>query len=388
MKRCLILIMCCLTAPVICPVTGAAAQSVAQSAGESTRVSLDQFPMEAAPPHYCLKVAETGKIYFADRGNYKIRVFSPTGQYLSSIGGSGQGPGEFQRWFGQFALTPDGDIFQVDFFGGNRRITHFAAHGRLIDSVPIKDPTANGAAEILALNNGKVALSIFKSPSVERKNPFLVMNMTIEFTVADSAGKPGPVLAKAKFPVSFSGLDDSGWPNIPFAPEFLTAYCPKTNTAVCLLTNSPRITVFHFPPSCSPKKKTIKKTIRVDLGSSLQPVTRADIKTWIEEKKENPRVYRMHEHIYKLLLTHWQKIVPAKPAVHRIFFNPEGEFFIVSENDKKFTVRKLSPGFKPLRVETMDAVPAFIGKKRLYYLKYDDENDHNYIEIIKRGRFF
>ena len=48
-----------------------------------------------------------GNLYVLDWGDSYIKVFSPAGEFLRSIGGPGEGPGEFQRI----------DVFDSEEFG-------------------------------------------------------------------------------------------------------------------------------------------------------------------------------------------------------------------------------------------------------------------------------
>ncbi len=46
-------------------------------------------------PQY-LDVDSDGNIYIMDRGDIDIKVFTPEGRFIRTIGGKGQGPGEFE----------------------------------------------------------------------------------------------------------------------------------------------------------------------------------------------------------------------------------------------------------------------------------------------------
>ena len=60
------------------------------------------------PGKRALKVDHLGNIYIADRSEYRILKFSPEGKFIKSMGKKGNGPGEFKRWFGEFAIGPKG----------------------------------------------------------------------------------------------------------------------------------------------------------------------------------------------------------------------------------------------------------------------------------------
>ena len=60
-----------------------------------------------------------GNIYILDSGNHRIQKFSPDGEYITTIGQQGQGPGEFQ-YPQSMALDQDGMLYISDM--GNRKI--------------------------------------------------------------------------------------------------------------------------------------------------------------------------------------------------------------------------------------------------------------------------
>lgn len=60
-----------------------------------------------------------GNIYVLDSGNHRIQKFSPDGEYITTIGQQGQGPGEFQ-YPQSLALDSEGNLYISDM--GNRKI--------------------------------------------------------------------------------------------------------------------------------------------------------------------------------------------------------------------------------------------------------------------------
>lgn len=89
-----------------------------------------------------------GRVHILDAGNDRVQIFDANGEFLTSRGRSGQGPGELSdpedMW-----VAPDGEIVVAD--AGNRRLVRFGAAGDPIsethlDFVPIG---VVGAAERL-----------------------------------------------------------------------------------------------------------------------------------------------------------------------------------------------------------------------------------------------
>lgn len=72
-----------------------------------------------------------GNIYILDSGQFCIHIFNVSGEYLRSIGGEGQGPGEFKD-MADFHINPNGLITIYDFI--NNRITFLNKEGKFISS--------------------------------------------------------------------------------------------------------------------------------------------------------------------------------------------------------------------------------------------------------------
>jgi hypothetical protein len=74
-----------------------------------------------------------GRIYVLDRQPNEVRVFSPSGAYVCTLGREGGGPGEFRNPIG-LAWGPEGNLWVVDV--GNGRYSVFDSAGRYLDSYP------------------------------------------------------------------------------------------------------------------------------------------------------------------------------------------------------------------------------------------------------------
>jgi hypothetical protein len=74
-----------------------------------------------------------GTIYVLDGIAASVRVFGSNGDYLQTIGGPGEGPGEFRRPNG-LVITPDGRLWVSD--TQSKRLTAFELDGTLLDTYP------------------------------------------------------------------------------------------------------------------------------------------------------------------------------------------------------------------------------------------------------------
>lgn len=92
-----------------------------------------------------------GSVAVADRGTAGVRIFSPAGEYLRSMGREGEGPGEFRDPYLMWALP--GDTLWV----GNLRPWHFnvfTADGDFVRLVRLNPPYANPSRGGGVLSNG------------------------------------------------------------------------------------------------------------------------------------------------------------------------------------------------------------------------------------------
>lgn len=80
-------------------------------------------------------VDTVGDIYVLDGGNDRVQVFDADGRFIRSIGGEGQGPGEFTRAWGLALAGPQDRLTVHD--QGSRRMSTWTRDGDFLDSAPI-----------------------------------------------------------------------------------------------------------------------------------------------------------------------------------------------------------------------------------------------------------
>jgi hypothetical protein len=73
-----------------------------------------------------------GNVYVSDFGNYRIQVFDPNGKYLFTVGGHGEGPGEFQWTLNLRIEEKSRDLYVID---GLRSLERFDHNGQHKDTV-------------------------------------------------------------------------------------------------------------------------------------------------------------------------------------------------------------------------------------------------------------
>ncbi len=346
------------------------------------KISLGEYLLDDDPYRECLKVGKDGNIYIADKQNYFIRVFSKNGKYLYSLGGKGEGPGLFKRWHGVYDIDEKGDIFQVDFFNGNKRITQFSPGGKVIRSFPLKKTGNNGGIAIFALKSGNFVVGLTDGLIIDKKGRLYFMGVKMAFSIVDSKGNVKEKLSEDTLFRSFSDETQRGWPNIPYPIYFCSSYYPLENKLIFQKNDSDTLNILDL--------KT-RKITRIANGFLKKPVDDSDLNAWIEEQKEINPSFKLFEPFYKKFLEHGKEYELYKPIVDRIFFNPEGEFFVASfdKKEKKYHVKKFSHQNKFINGVELETIPSYIAKDKLYYLVYNEEEDHYWLEIKKRkGDFF
>ncbi len=76
-----------------------------------------------------------GRVFVADTGNKRVRVYTSDGQHIRDIGSAGSAPGQLDEPSG-LALHPDGRLFVADYW--NRRISVFNVNGEFLYTFPVR----------------------------------------------------------------------------------------------------------------------------------------------------------------------------------------------------------------------------------------------------------
>ena len=73
-------------------------------------------------------ISPDGEVYVADRWNYRIQYFTPSGSYLGKWGTKGEGKGEFEYEVKMLAVGPNGNVYVPD----GEKIMYFDSTGSFI----------------------------------------------------------------------------------------------------------------------------------------------------------------------------------------------------------------------------------------------------------------
>jgi hypothetical protein len=160
-------------------VTGGGGVEVTDSAG--VRLVLNDFPSAGKVPLWILEeeprveigvvdgadeyqlfdvsdavVLLSGGLALANRGTHELRYYDARGQFIRSVGGEGDGPGEFRRI--QFLGRFGGDSL-LSFDDRHRRASVFDEQGRFVRSFSLNAPTNTGRPSLAGvLSNGAIVI--------------------------------------------------------------------------------------------------------------------------------------------------------------------------------------------------------------------------------------
>jgi len=121
--------------------------------GESPEVRLElvrKFGQFYKP--FDLTCDSTGNVYVSDSGNHRIQKFSPDGEFLTSFGRKGQGPGEFQI-MGGVAVDNEGQMYVTD--RSTNRLKVLSPEGNEIKNIA----TMKITGEIALMGSGESVLT-------------------------------------------------------------------------------------------------------------------------------------------------------------------------------------------------------------------------------------
>ncbi len=96
-------------------------------------------------------VGEDGKMWVADRMASEIRIFNPDGSHSLTVGGDGDGPGEFRNHLAALAFLPDGRLAAYD--DGKRAVSLFRPNGSFISRTNVPKKFLGAAGDLFSVDN-------------------------------------------------------------------------------------------------------------------------------------------------------------------------------------------------------------------------------------------
>ena len=344
---------------------------------QEVRVPLDGECLLVDPHPHALKVAPDGTMVIADRHNYRFLVFSPEGHFLRSFGEQGEGPGQFKRWFGEFAMGPDNRIYQVDFWGGNRGISIFSLQGKLERFIRIGLEENFGPQRIFLDRRGGIRLAISRGMVRERKGDFQYAGSDVAFCAMDADGGVGREYFRVREYFDFSDTSGSGWPAIPYRVNLISAWWPERGIIAWQKADEGRIHLYSVSDS---------KTRSVPNGFLRRPLTAGHIRAWVKDRMQL-RGFQIFEPAYRKLARQGATIETHLPVMDRLFFDTSGNLYAAAREEEKkhWTVQRFKKDFSLGRRFTVNHLPAWIGLRKVYSIFLDQGKDVNILCIQPRA---
>jgi len=126
----------------------------------------------SAPRHVATDT--DGNIYVVDGRRPEIRVFSPAGTYIKTLGGPGQGPGEFTHFSAMAIDQASGDVIVAD--NREQRFTVFAAEDQSPRTIPY-GPERVEIGHLTAIGSARLATGIPRSHVANVMKPTSVVHI-------------------------------------------------------------------------------------------------------------------------------------------------------------------------------------------------------------------
>ena len=262
-----------------------------------------------------------GDLYVLDVGDSFIKVFAPDGAFRRRLGGSGEGPGEFQRVDGAtFGFTPDGKLFFTEYIRGHRWITILELNGDLARVLSPNLAVGFGIEAARALDDGGFLVQITYNATPIAEGDYFLYHVPRSLVRLDGQGEIVAEIARTKCARLISYSPNGGTTNLPFAPSF--AWSAVGDDAVVWSDGtSPRLRVIDHAGSLVREMETRLPDPR--------KVTREDLREWKREREEmmssrNPAWW----HEFGRVVEEYDKSLYDQPILRRISRTPGGNLLV------------------------------------------------------------
>lgn len=273
-----------------------------------------------------------GNIFVLDRGDPRIQVFDPEGNYLRTIGHEGQGPGEFARP-SYLVVTDDYVVMRAD----TRRISIWTQDGEHVRDTQLTDSLLGW----MGFDQGFVARRVIRE---EAASPEQMPPAVDSYSVYDAFGEPVAALLDIQEPeATVLTLPGGGWlANNGFIPEWgvLTAtardgsFYVTTSAEYQLHAYGPRPWSLRVAWPREPVTEEHVNTVKERLAASEGMLAQLDL-SGVEWPEHHPSIRGLevdghgHIYVYPFLLERHRPFARDEepPDVPRMVdvYSPDGE---------------------------------------------------------------
>jgi hypothetical protein len=177
------------------PVDGLWSAADAWSVVEDLRIGSMDDPDYIFGAIAWVDVGENGDIFVLDRQAQTVRVFSPDGVFLRTIGSPGEGPGELGGSPSVLAVGPGDAVIVAD---PPRGLHRFDSGGSYVGTVPFEEPAWSSRAVWGVAEGGLLALQVrlwyyYEDPPPDLQEPIVLLgpDLAVVDTLASVPVEPG-----------------------------------------------------------------------------------------------------------------------------------------------------------------------------------------------------
>ena len=252
-------------------------------------------------------IDERENIYLLDSQLSEVKVISPDGELLATLGREGDGPGEF-RGPTEMAFLPDGTLGVLQTIPG-KIVRLDPADGTPAGSWPLSDPKTGGVFQMEGLRVGGDQVVVSGVHQIFDQETGVISRDNIMTYVDTGTGLLGREIARRTVRIDFSNmrLDEN---ELAGGPEGRYDVLPDGRAVVALPRNKYEISVFN--PD----------------GELERVFTRA-FTSWPRDEQASDIWKRILEHVERTQVPgcpiSWE---PTEPDVQALFTMPDGRIWI------------------------------------------------------------
>lgn len=343
--------------------------------GDKVRLETADFSLFPYPGQ--IKLGKEERIYIADIDASCIRVFDRNAKFLFSIGRSGEAPGEFKRWFGEFEIDAKGTIYQVDNWAGNRWVNIFDADGHFLKNVPLsKFEGVFGPQRVYPFKD-QLVVGIENNYRSEKNGPLYFSTDDQTYYRLSMKGEQLAKLFTRKLALEISQFPDREGRPIPHQNALVCGFDAKQGLLAYQVSDEDKCKVLDLNTG---KERSFAN------GFRRRQVTKEDVKSFIEDRLKNvtaPESASYEKQLYAEVAKYADQLLQYQPIVDRMFFNPKGELVISYQNPKtkRFTVHKFTPSGSSLKNFESNFVPEAYASQGLIWLERDEEKGEGFLHL-------
>ena len=272
-------------------------------------------------------------VYIVDAKENHIKMFDKNGDYLKTIGRTGQGPGEFNQ-ITNIQITPENELMVHDRY--TRRLIFFSLEGDYLRTVLLKEIQAS-IINVNPKGNYLVKTYVFDSPPLRFATELKVYSPDLAFI---------RTIAKDKF-----------WnANVPLQPHMALVFLPS-DLIICGSRESYEFKILDS------EGKTVRKVSKDYVPIEIN-----------EEEKKKRRLAQISE------------LPRFFPAFQDFSVDEEGRIFVQTferyEDEEKFYFDVFNTEGKYIAKVALNALPQCWKNRKMYTIE-EDEDGYQYIKRYK-----